>query len=132
MGEDWEPAILLARETFLNYEHIKTQRAIFDWIEIPTHLYEKHASWCEALPEFENWVVQKDYMAESPMNRLQVKLCSKKARQAIEYAFMIARLPGWFQEYKYEQLLKLLNVDDAIGMANQQAQDALAIELLEF
>ena len=52
------------------------------------------------------------------MNKLQVKLCSEKAKQAIEYAFIFARLPGWFQEYKYEQLLKLLNVDDAIGIAN--------------
>ena len=76
--------------------------------------------------------MKRDFIDESPINDLQVKLCSKKARQAIDYALIFAKLPGWFQEYKYEQLLKLLNVEDAIGIANQQANDALAIELLEF
>ena len=82
------------------------------------------------MPKFEEWTEFYEYRKESKMNRIQTKLCTKKAKKYLGYGALFATMKGFFYHHKYMNLLRLLNAD--IDIAHQLFDDVLAIEMLAF
>ena len=128
--QKWEPVLLEARELILNHVHHKTEKKLHSWIKVPTHLHQQHLDWCATMPEFEDYNEFHAYRKESHMNRLQTKLCTKKAKKILGYVALGATLKGFWHHHKYMNILRFFNSDTDI--AAQQLNDVLAVEMLEF
>ena len=82
------------------------------------------------MPRFETYAEFHEYRKETKVNRLQTKLCTKKAKKIAGYGALAATLKGFWYHHKYMNLLRLFNGN--IEIAYKLFDDVLAIEMLEF